>query len=88
MANKPERQIKCNKCGYIGDESEFPTGRDFFQNSFISHYPRTDCTNRQNPGDASMRMMPGVKHPFTYLRKPTTTLDPLAKTLHNASEAS
>lgn len=21
-------QVKCNKCGHVGDESEFPKGRD------------------------------------------------------------
>ena len=54
--------IKCNKCGYIGAESEFPKGRDFFQNQYIAKCPK--CDNRQNPGDASMRMFGGAR-PFS-----------------------
>lgn len=54
-------KIKCNKCGHVGDESEFPKGRDFFQNSYIAGCPK--CDNRQSPGDASMRMF-GGKRPF------------------------
>ena len=50
-------KVKCNKCGYIGDESEFPKGRDFFQFTFISGCPKK-CGNSQSPDSASMRMMP------------------------------
>jgi hypothetical protein len=78
--------VKCNKCGYTANESEFPTGTDFFQNTYISGCPQ--CDNRQNPGDASLRMMPGMEHPFTYIRSEAESDDPLDKTLHNASEAS
>lgn len=53
--------IKCNKCGHIGPESEFPKGRDFFQNSYIAGCPK--CDNRQSPGGASMRMF-DAKRPF------------------------
>lgn len=52
---------KCNKCGYVGAESEFPKGRDFFQKPYIAKCPK--CDNRQSPGDASMRMF-GGKRPF------------------------
>ena len=80
--------VKCNKCGYIGDESEFPTGRDFFQQPFIRACANKDCDNRQSPGDASMRMMPGIAHPFEYVRGQVVTDDPLTQVLHNAAEAS
>lgn len=78
-------KVKCNQCGYIGDEGEFPKGRDFFQFKYIAGCPK--CDNRQNPGDASMRMMPGQKHPFEYVRQDAPD-DPLLKTLHQAQEAS
>ena len=78
-------KVKCNKCGYVGDPSEFPQGRDFFQKSFIAECPK--CDNRQNPGGASMRMMPNVDHPFTYIRSKSAD-DPISSTFHNASEAS
>ncbi|KKM76756.1 hypothetical protein LCGC14_1376890 [marine sediment metagenome] len=58
-------EIKCNKCGHIGEEQEFPTGRDFFQNSYIAGCPK--CDNSQNPGDASMRMFHN-QSPFEYIR--------------------
>jgi len=54
-------KIKCNKCGHVGEESEFPKGRDFFQNAYIAGCAK--CDNRQSPGDASMRMF-GGKRPF------------------------
>lgn len=88
MTNETGRQVKCNKCGYIGDENEFPKGRDLFQKLFIQACAMDNCNNKQSLGDASLRMFPGIQHPFTYLRKPTTTLDPLAIVLHNAGKAS
>ena len=54
-------KIKCNKCGHVGEEAEFPKGHDFFQNSYIAGCPK--CDNRQSPGDASMRMF-GGQRPF------------------------
>ena len=81
-------KVKCNKCGYIGDESEFPKGRDFFQFTFISGCPKK-CGNYQSAGDASMRMMPSdKKRPFEYIRDETKDNSPLEKILHKASEAS
>lgn len=59
-------KVKCNKCEYVGDESEFPKGNDFFQNSYIRGCPK--CDNRQNPGDASMRGF-GGERPFVYVRE-------------------
>jgi hypothetical protein len=53
--------IKCNKCGHVGPESEFPKGRDLFQNTYIASCPK--CDNRQSPGNASMRMF-GGQRPF------------------------
>jgi len=80
-------KVKCNKCGYIGDESEFPKGSDFFQKAFIKSCPKK-CGNQQTPGDASLRMMPGVEHPFSYVRPKLTDRSALGTTLHEASEAS
>lgn len=82
------KRVKCNKCGYVGDESEFPKGRDFFQNSYIAGCANLECDNRQNPADASMRMMPGVKHPFEFIRPKPSIDDPLATVLHQTKEAS
>jgi predicted nucleic-acid-binding Zn-ribbon protein len=84
-------KVKCNKCGYIGDESEFPKGRDFFQHSYIAKCPK--CDNYQTPGDASMRMFGGDR-PFEFVRVPeppiagSETIDALPAVLHRASEAS
>jgi len=60
--NGGEMKVKCNKCGYIGNEKEFPKDRDFLQVPFVKKCPK--CDNLQSPGGASMRMMPGEKHPF------------------------
>jgi len=80
-------KVKCNKCGYIGDESEFPKGRDFLQHTFISGCPK--CDNCQTPGDASLRMMPSdEKRPFEYIRSESKDKTPLGKVLHKANEAS
>lgn len=76
--------VKCNECGYIGHEDEFPHGRDFFQNPYISSCPK--CDNRQNPGDASMRAF-GGKRPFEFVRETIETDDPLESTLIRASGA-
>ena len=80
------RKVKCNKCGYIGDEAEFPKGRDFLQKTFIKSCPRK-CGNVQTEGDASLRMMPGQQHPFVYVR-PEAPDHPAAQVIHDASEAS
>jgi NAD-dependent SIR2 family protein deacetylase len=78
--------VKCNKCGYVGDESEFPKGNDFFQNSYIARCPK--CNNSQNPGDASMRMF-GGERPFSYIRADFTKgADAVSITLHRANDAS
>jgi hypothetical protein len=78
-------KVKCNGCGYIGEESEFPKGRDFFQQPYVRACPK--CDNRQTPGDASMRMMPGMTHPFEYVRGGPLSSDPVSLVLHNKSEA-
>jgi len=80
-------KVKCNKCGYIGDKSEFPKGNDFFQKAYIKSCPK-ECGNHQTPGDASLRMMPGVCHPFSYIRPELKDKTALNITLHEASEAS
>ena len=83
--------VKCNKCGQTAPESEFPHGRDFFQQSYISGCPK--CDNRQSPGDASMRMFGGPR-PFEFVRElePEATgdrlLDALPVVKHRANEAS
>ena len=76
--------IKCNKCGHVGPESEFPKGRDFFQNAYVSGCPR--CDNHQSPGDASMRMF-GGQRPFEFVRGEEPG-DVLGKVQHRAEEAS
>jgi len=82
-------KIKCNKCGYIGEESEFPEGRDFFQSLYIARCANSECDNRQSSGNASMRMMSGIEHPFEYVREHLPAIsDPLDIVLFNASEAS
>lgn len=78
-------KVKCNKCGYIGDEKEFSKGRDFFQNEYIRGCPK--CSNSQTPGNASMRMF-GGERPFIYIREEEQTGTPLGKVLHNGEEAS
>jgi hypothetical protein len=78
-------KVKCNKCDYIGEESEFPCGNDFFQNRYIAACPR--CDNRQSPGDASMRGFGGVR-PFQYVREEPDTSDIVGVVLHRAGEAS
>ena len=81
-------KVKCNKCGYIGDESEFPKERDFFQFTFVNGCPKK-CGNFQSAGVASMRMMPSdKKRPFEYVRDETKDNTPLGEVLHKASEAS
>ena len=79
-------KVKCNKCGHIGDESEFPHGRDFFQFLFISGCPK-GCGNRQSPGGASLRMM-NEMHPFDYVDDAPEPTDSVDKILHRARAAS
>lgn len=78
-------KVRCNKCGYVGDESEFPRGRDFCQIPFIAECPK--CDNRQSPGDASMRMFGGDR-PFSFVVRSEPVDSPLGITLHRAGEAS
>lgn len=77
--------VKCNKCGHVGPEDDFPKGRDFCQVSFIASCPK--CDNNQSPGDASMRMFGGPR-PFEFVRHSPTTGDPVATVFRNAGEAS
>ena len=79
------KQVKCSKCGYVGEYDEFPKGHDFFQNAYIAGCPK--CDNSQTPGDASMRMF-GGERPFTFVKQEKALEDPLSKVLHNAEEAS
>jgi hypothetical protein len=78
-------QVKCMKCGHVGDESTFPKGRDFCQKSYVAACPK--CDNRQSPGDASTRMFGGPR-PFEYVRQSPTTGDTIATVFHQAGEAS
>ena len=86
MLQKLERNIKCNKCGFVGSESAFRHGHDFFQNDYIAGCPK--CDNSQNPGDASMRMFGGAR-PFEYADEApvpvTSQLSALAETLRRAN---
>lgn len=82
--------VKCSKCGYVGDESEFPKGRDFVQKPYVAACPK--CDNRQSPGDASMRMF-GGERPFTFVREAEPEVQQgiqgaLPTVLHRADEAS
>ena len=77
--------VKCNKCGYIGDESEFPKGRDFFQKTYIRCCAKR-CGNIQSPGGASMRMLDN-EHPFVYIRE-DVSVNADSIVLHRADEAS
>ena len=85
-------QVRCNKCDYIGNEDEFPTGRDLFQKPYIASCPKK-CGNRQNPGDASMRMFDNER-PFSFVRgdEPeitgNKTENALPTVIHRATEAS
>ena len=79
------KQVRCNKCGYTADEDEFPKGRDFLQNRYISGCPK--CDNRQTPGGASMRGF-GGERPFSYVRAEVASTDPLDVVLHRTGEAS
>ena len=91
MAKGETTRVKCNKCGYVGQSSEFPKGNDFFQNTYISKCPK--CDNGQSPGDASMRMF-GGERPFIFLRGPepepqdSSLQGMLPIVLHRADEAS
>ncbi len=77
--------VKCNKCGYTADEKEFPTGNDFFQNTYIRGCP--NCDNSQNPGDASMRMF-GGERPFVYVQQEEKIDDVVLEVLKRSEEAS
>jgi hypothetical protein len=79
--------VKCNKCGHVGDESTFPKGLDFFQNTYISGCPAAGCENRQNPGDASMRMFGGAR-PFEYQRDAPKSASVVETVMQRASNAS
>lgn len=79
--------VRCTKCGHEAPYEEWPKGRDFFQQAYISRCLNPECDNLQNPGDASMRMMLRSTPPFVFVRNDTPD-DPLAATLHRANEAS
>jgi len=81
------RIVRCTKCGTTAPYDDWPKGRDFFQHAYIAACINPGCDNRQNPGDASMRMF-GAEHPFVFVRPDEPTDDALSQTLHNASEAS
>lgn len=85
-----ERLVRCNECGFVGEEGCFPHGHDFFQHSYVRACPADGCDNRQSPGDASMRMMPGQESPFSYVDR--EDLGPMAravdKVVHRSQEAS
>lgn len=77
--------VKCNKCGHVGPEAEFPKWYDFFQKPYIAGCPK-NCGNQQSPGDASMRMFGGPR-PFEYVREAAPT-NVVATVMHRAEEAS
>ena len=80
------RKIKCNKCGYIGDQSEFPKGLDFVQKEYIKSCSK--CDNKQSPGDASMRMFySDNERPFIFVDS-IEIKDPLLETLRRSEQAS
>lgn len=79
-------KVKCNKCGHVGEEADFPKGRDFFQNLYVAACP-TKCGNSQSPGGASFRMG-GGERPFSYVTDDVEPADPLGKVLHRAGSAS
>lgn len=77
--------VKCNKCGHVGPEAEFPKGLDFFQREYIGGCPK-GCGNHQSPGDASMRMFGGSR-PFEYVRE-AAPMNIVGTVMHRADEAS
>ena len=86
------KQVKCNKCGYVGPIDDFRKGRDFFQNAYVAGCPK--CDNRQSPGDASMRALGGAR-PFVFVEraeelvpKGSTPAEVWPTVLHRAEEAS
>lgn len=85
------KQVKCNKCGHVAAYENFPKGRDFFQNQYISSCPAESCNNRQSPGDASMRMF-GGERPFVFVDSEAIAVEDrdtaIAETLRRAEEAS
>lgn len=79
--------VKCNRCGYVGDESEFPHGRDFFQNSYIRSCANSECDNMQSPGGAAMRGF-GGQRPFEFVREIMEAGDSIELVSARVSEAS
>lgn len=80
-----DKRVRCNQCGHTDKQSEFPHGRDFFQNRYVSRCPK--CDNRQSPGNASIRMFGGDR-PFSFVDSAEPSDDPLKETLRRADEAS
>ena len=78
-------KIKCNKCGHIGEESEFPKGNDFFQNTYIASCPK--CDNRQSPGNASMRGF-GGRRPFEFADAKPPSANVVEEVIKRMNEAS
>ena len=81
-----DQLVRCTQCGHEAPESDFPHGRDFFQNSFIAACPQ--CDNRQSPGNASMRMMQGNAHPFVRVDAQPRPTDAIGSVIHDANEVS
>lgn len=80
--------VRCNKCGHEGPEDEFPKGRDFFQNPFIAGCSQSGCSQRQSPGDASMRGF-GGERPFSYVGRTSAAPNDLIGTvIQRSSDAS
>ena len=88
------RQVRCNKCGYVGSESEFWKGRDFSQNQYVATCANKKCDNRQSPGDASFRMFSAINpqaqslRPFVFVDRHEPEEDALSRVLHASKEAS
>jgi len=75
--------VKCAKCGFVGQQSEFRMGVDFFQKSFVAGCPK--CGNHQSPGDASMRMF-GGERPIDKDERPDCQCGNAADRVMHASE--
>jgi len=87
-------RVKCNKCGHVAEEADFPKGRDFCGTPYVKACPK--CDNATTPGDASMRMFDrfGKPAPFVYVDRPRRIKDgdkwgdAVKETLDRAGEAS
>ncbi len=78
--------VKCSKCDHIALFPEWPKGRDFFQNTYISSCIK-ECGNTQSPCDASMRGFGGDR-PFVFVEALPSDGTVIGEVLAMAGEAS